>query len=97
MPDGVDLRWTTPTPPALSGPGASRFVWVTYQNTSRVMKVFYSATSTPPASPLLETILPTDLSSLFGGQVYFGVTAGTGSCYSKQYLVQPSLEVLNIR
>jgi len=56
------------------------------------MKVFYSATSMPPATPLLQTILPTDLSSLFGGQAYFGVTAGTGSCYSLQYLVYLSLD-----
>jgi hypothetical protein len=95
-PDGVDLLWTTPTPPALAGSGAFRYVWVTYENTSRTMKVFYSATSMPPATPLLQTILPTDLSSLFGGQAYFGFTAGTGSCYSLQYLVYLSLDVTNL-
>lgn len=95
-PNGVDLLWTTPTPPALSGPGAYRYVWVTYRNTSRTMKVFYSATATPPDTALLETTLPADLSSLFGGQAYFGVTAGTGSCYSRQYLLYFALDVVNV-
>ncbi|HXM45224.1 MAG TPA: hypothetical protein VN924_28555 [Bryobacteraceae bacterium] len=95
-PNGVDLLWTTPAPPALSGPGAFRYVWVTYQNTSQTMRVFYSATSARPATPLLETTLPTDLSSLFGGQAYFGVTAGTGSCYSGQLLVYLALDVVNV-
>jgi hypothetical protein len=96
-PNGVDLQWVTPAPPALSGPGAYRYVWVTYQNTSKTMKVFYSATPTPPATALLETTLPTDLSSLFGGQAYFGVTAGTGSCYSAQYLLSFALDVVNVQ
>jgi hypothetical protein len=95
-PDGVDLVWTTPTPPALTGPGAFRYVWVTYRNTSRIMKVFYSAALVPPATALLETTLPADLSSLFGGQVYFGVTAGTGSCYSRQFLIYLALDVVNL-
>jgi hypothetical protein len=38
-------------------------LWVAYQNRTRIMKVFYSAT---PTTPLLETILPADLSTLFG-------------------------------
>jgi len=92
-PNGVDLVWTTATPAALSGPDAERYVWVTYENTSKIMKVFYSATATPPDAALLETVLPVDLSSLFGGQVYFGVTAGTGSCYSGQYLLHFAVDV----
>jgi len=39
--------------------------------------------------------LPVDLSTLFGGQAYFGVTAGTGSCYSQQFLLYLALDVVN--
>jgi hypothetical protein len=96
-PDGVDLVWTTPHPEALSGPDAQRYVWVTYDNPTKIMQVFYSATQTQPATPLLETVLPSDLSTLFGGQAYFGVTAGTGSCYSEQYLLYFALDVVNVQ
>jgi len=64
----------------------ARYVWVAYQNPTQVMKVYYSASPTPSGSPLLEMILPQDLSTVFGGQVYFGITAGTGSCYTQQFL-----------
>ena len=94
-PSGIALISTTPAPPALSGSGAYRYVWVTYQNANKTIKVYYSATPARPATPLLQTILPTDLSSLFGGQVYFGVTAGTGSCYSLQSLESFGLDVVN--
>jgi hypothetical protein len=70
-------------------------VWVTYQNSSKIMQVFYSATSTRPSTPLLQTTLPTDLSSLFGGKAYFGFTAGTGSCYTQQTLMFFDLDVIN--
>ena len=96
-PDGVDLLWTTPHPEALSGPDAQRYVWVAYDNPTRIMQVFYSDTQTRPATPLLETILPFDLSTVFGGQAYFGVTAGTGSCYSEQYLLNFALNVVNVQ
>jgi hypothetical protein len=85
-PNGHDLKWTTPDPPALSGPDAARYVWVAYQNPTQVMRVYYSSSPTPPSSPLLEMVLPQDLSTVFGGQVYFGITAGTGSCYTQQFL-----------
>jgi Legume lectin domain len=96
MPNGVDLVWTTPTPPALSGPSALRYVWVLYQNSSRTMQVYYNNTKTLPAAPLLQTTLPADLSSLFGGQVYFGVTAATGSCLSRQFLIYFALDIVNV-
>lgn len=96
-PDGVDLEWATPAQPAFTGSGAFRYVWVNYRNSSKTMQVFYSATPTPPERPLLEKTLPVDLSSLFGGQAYFGFTAGTGSCYSGQYLLYFSIDVVNAR
>ncbi|HTQ56205.1 MAG TPA: L-type lectin-domain containing protein [Bryobacteraceae bacterium] len=94
-PDGTDLVWTSPNPPALSGPDAVRYVRVIYHNSSKIMRVYYSATPKPPTTPLLEMVLPTDLSSLLGGQAYFGVTAGTGSCYSAQVLLYLGLNVVN--
>jgi hypothetical protein len=94
-PAGVDLLWTPPVPPALSGPDEARYVWVSYHNPTKVIKVFYSATPAAPSLPLLEMTLPVDLSTLFGGQAYFGVTAGTGSCYSQQFLLYLALDVVN--
>ena len=92
-PAGVELVWTSPDPPALAGANALRHVWIFYQNSTKRMQVYYSATPVLPATPLLETTLTTDLSSLFGGQVYFGVTAGTGSCYSRQFLTYLAIDV----
>jgi hypothetical protein len=95
-PVGVDLVWKSPTPPTLSGAGSYRYIWVTYENPSKTMRVYYSATQNRRTEPLLEAVLPQDLSSLLGGQVYFGVTAGTGSCYSGQYLLYLALDVVNV-
>jgi hypothetical protein len=92
--NGADLVWITPNPPALAGAGEYRYVWVTYQRLNRIMRVYYSATPTHPVTPLLQTAFQVD-TSIFERPVYFGITAGTGSCYSHQDLISLWLDVQN--
>ncbi len=75
QPVGTNLVVTQPFDPIYSG---ERFVWVTYNNNTKVMNVYYNRVYQFPSTPTLTTTLPQDLSSLLGGQIYFGFTGGTG-------------------
>ncbi len=75
-PNGSDLVEAVPTEGLT---GAARYVWIDYQNSSKVMEVFFSTTDVKPATPTLTTSLPQDLSTLLAGQMYVGFTGGTGS------------------
>ncbi|MGA2133059.1 MAG: hypothetical protein ABSH50_12255 [Bryobacteraceae bacterium] len=96
VPIGMDLSWTTPDPPPYQPvPSPSRYVWVIYKNATSLMRVYYSATPTMPSTPLLERVLPQDLSTAFGGQAYFGLTGGTGSCAAVQIINYLGLDISN--
>jgi hypothetical protein len=92
---GTDLIENAPDLPVLPGPGLFRGVWIQYNNTSRKLTVYYGNTTVQPALPTLSTVLPTDLSTMLGGKVYFGITAGTGALYSIQQLKYFAVEVSN--
>ena len=87
LPEGVAITQTTPTLPVFPGANSYRSVWIYYYNSTKEMDVYFSDGMTRPATPILTTVLPVDLSSLMGGQVYVGVTAGTGQLGCSQTLV----------
>jgi hypothetical protein len=97
QPTGVELAQTVPSLPVFGGGGTAglRYVWVAYSNATNLMQVFYSNTSTRPATPTLEAILPQDISSLCGGQIYLGLSAGTGSLDSTQSIGFFAVNVVN--
>ncbi len=96
LPVGEYLVATYPNPPIIAPRGDShRYVWVEYNNPMKALIVYYSTTSTKPATPILTKILATDLSSEFGGQVYFGFTGGTGASYVQQSITAMAVDVVN--
>jgi hypothetical protein len=97
QPAGVELAQTIPSLPVFGGGGAAglRYVWIAYSNATNLMQVFYSNTPTRPATPTLELTLPQDISSLCGGQIYLGFSAGTGSLDSIQSIGYVSVDVIN--
>jgi hypothetical protein len=92
---GTDLIQNVPDLPVLPGAGFFRGVWIQYNNLTRKLNVYYGNTTVQPALPTLSTVLPTDLSTMLGGQVYFGITAGTGADYAVQQLKYFAVEVSN--
>ncbi len=90
---GANLIQNVPVLPVLPGPGLFRGVWIQYNNTSRKLNVYYGNTTVQPTMPTLSTVLPTDLSTMLGGQVYFGITAGTGADYAVQQLKYFAVQV----
>lgn len=94
-PDGTDLAQAQVSPAALSGSGARRYIWFIYTYANKTVQVYYSDSATRPSNPILQTVLATDLATLFGGQFYVGVTAGTGEFYSTQALVGLDVLVVN--
>ncbi len=93
--EGVDLVQTVPNLPVLPGAGLLRGVWIEYNDTTQRLNVYYGSTTFQPGMPTLSTVLPTGLSTMLGGQVYFGITAGTGANYSIQQLKYFSVAVSN--
>jgi len=87
-PVGTDLAQTIPSLPVFGGSGSAgtRYVWIVYSNATNLMKVYYSNIGTIPATPTLEMTLPQDLSSLCGGQIYLGLSGGTGAFDSTQII-----------
>jgi hypothetical protein len=96
-PAGIELAQTIPSLPLLggSGTGGVRYVWVVYGNAAKTMAVYYSNTSTRPATPALELTLPQDISTLFGGQIYLGFSGGTGALDSIQSIDSLAVDVVN--
>jgi hypothetical protein len=94
---GADLAQTVPSLSVFGGTGAAgiRYVWVVYSNATNLMKVYYSNTTTRPAAPTLEMTLPQDLSSLCGGQIYLGFSAGTGEFVSVQSIDYLAVDVVS--
>lgn len=83
-PNFKTLAGDTPTPSIITsrvGAAALRYVWVDYDNSTKLIAVYYSATSEKPANPI-EYSTGVDLSTAFGGQVYFGFSAGTDATNS---------------
>ncbi|MGC9946547.1 MAG: hypothetical protein ABSF64_09290 [Bryobacteraceae bacterium] len=96
-PAGVDLAQIIPAIPVFGGSGNAgmRYVWVAYSNATNVMAIYYSDTSTRPATPTLEMTLPQDISSLCDGQIYLGFSGGTGALDSIQSLDFLGVDVSN--
>jgi hypothetical protein len=97
QPQGVELVQTIPTLPVFGGGGTAglRYAWIAYSNAANLMEVYYSNTSTRPATPTLQLTLPQDISSLCGGQIYIGFSAGTGSLDSIQSIGVVAVDVVN--
>jgi hypothetical protein len=91
------LAQTVPALSVFGGAGSAgiRYVWVVYSNAANVMSVYYSNTTTRPATPILEMTLPQDLSSLCGGQIYMGFSAGTGEFVSVQSIDYLAVDVVS--
>jgi hypothetical protein len=96
-PSGVEVVQTIPSLAVFGGGGTAgiRYVWVAYSNARNKMAVFYSNTSTLPATPILEATLPQDISSLCSGQIYIGLSGGTGSLDSIQSIGYLAVDVVN--
>ncbi len=92
---GTELAQTVPSLPVLPGDGYFRGIWVRYNDNTRLLTVYYGNTTTQPATPALTTTLATSLSTALNGQVYFGITAGTGALYSIQQLRYFAVEVVS--
>jgi hypothetical protein len=84
-PSGVVLAQTIPTP-AVFPAGTMRYVWVTYDNSTRVLSVSYSDKNTMPSTPIIKLTLQQDLATMLGGQAYLGFTASTGALDAIQTL-----------
>ncbi|MEX2186328.1 MAG: lamin tail domain-containing protein [Pirellulales bacterium] len=58
--------------------GGLRYVWIDYDGVTNTMDVYFTTTSTKPATPTLSAMV--DLNTIFGGAngLYAGFTAGTG-------------------
>lgn len=95
LPQGIDLATAMPAFQLAGTKSDYRYAWVKYDNRSKVFAIFVSDTSAIPATPLVSTRLQTDLSTLFGGTVYFGITAGSGLDYAYQTLEYFNVEVTN--
>ena len=93
VPIGEDLAQVVPEPPVFQQghDGGVRAVWVDYDNTTKVFSVYYAASKEKPATPILSTTLAQDLSSQFGGLVYFGFSGGTGDFDSIQSIDRKSV------
>ena len=85
-PAGVNLSQAVPSLATFPGSSFYRAVWIQYNGAQRTLQVFYGSTPVKPATPSLSTVLPVDLATLLAGQIYFGITAGTGALYSSQEL-----------
>ena len=91
---GADLASAVPAF-QLSGTNTSyRYAWITYTAGTKMMKVYVSETAAKPSAPTVSARISRDLGTAFGGSVYFGVTAGTGSDYCFQTLEYFNVEVL---
>ncbi len=91
-PVGVNLAQVIPNLPVFPGTGAYRAVWIQYNGAQRTLQVYYAGSNTPPANPILTTVLPTDLSTLLGGEMYLGITGGTGEFDAIQQVTSFAVE-----
>ncbi len=58
-------------------PGATAYAWVDYNGSSNKLRVYVSATSTKPVSPVVTTTV--DLAALVGDKAFVGFAAGAGT------------------
>ena len=75
-----------PTGYASLGEGAfynqNEFAWIDYSQTTTVLSVYLSPTSTKPGSPVMSTTV--DVLATLGNNAYVGSSAGNGGAFGNQ-------------